>query len=166
MSFVPLDKNTVLSLIETGRLLAINESDTVVTYRSQITRNEVHELFEDVEGLERSQFYGEVNTLSPNWKPITRDQFNLVKSIGDYKLQDETTRRRVYYLEGIPSLQEIFTADKSSCFAVIDAITHLDEEPFVFNGERFPTYVGRGTRFAPRGEAGYSINPVDYVVTF
>lgn len=165
MSFVPLDKNTVLSLIETGRLVAISESDTVVTYRSQITRNEVHELFEEINGTEVSQFYGEANTLSPNWKPVSTDQFNLLVTMGDYKLHSEDTRRRVHYLEGIPALQEIFIGETKSHFAVIDAIVTLDPEPFTHSGGRYPMYVGSGTRFAPRGIDGYSVNPVDYLLS-
>lgn len=164
MSFVPLDKNTVLSLIGTGKLVAVSESDTVVTYRSQYSGNEVHELFEDVNGVEVSQFYGEVNTLSPNWKPISIDQFNLLVTMGDYKLEVEDSRRRVYYLEGIPALQEIFIGETKSNFAVVDGVVKLDPEPFIRGTGRFPMYVGSGTRFAPRGFEGYSINPVDYLL--
>jgi len=164
MVFVPLDKRVVLSLIDSGILVFTEENSEVLTYTSNYNGYQVHELFEQDGVIEKSQFYGEVGEkmLTPNWNPVSEDIFKLVKTLGAFELKSEDSRRKLYYLEGIPALQEIIVGESRTYFAVIDGITSLDPEPYLHKGERYPAYIGVGTSFAPRGT--YSVNPVDYLM--
>lgn len=164
-AYCPLDTKVVLNLIEKDILVYFNHSDSIVTWVSNYNGYEVHEMF-DASG-EISEYYGEVSNemLSPNWKPISAEQFKYFNKLTEFELFKSGKTNTIYSLNGAPALQVIHMGSTVAYSAVIDGITDIDPEPFVVGDERYATHVGTGSVFSPRSEMDYSVNPVDYFFT-